>query len=118
MVGLLLGGRSIVEASFGQVALHADDGFDARRPRRLVEINDSMKHAVVGQPDGVHSQLLRTLDQRIDAAQTVEETELGMQVEMSERSVHTHRLAGPDQAVGPAGTPSRWSFGRLPAGVL
>ena len=68
----------------GDVRLDADDRLDPRGPAGLVEGDRAVQGAVVGQGQRVESVALGLFDQLGDAAQPVEQAELGVDVEMRE----------------------------------
>ena len=68
----------------GDVGLDADDRLDALGPRGLVEGDRAVEGAVVGDRHRIHAELRRRVDQLGDPAETVEQAELGVDVEVRE----------------------------------
>jgi hypothetical protein len=68
----------------GHVGLHAEDGLDAGRPGRFVEVDGAEEVAVIGDGHGVHAALLHRLRQVAHADGAVEEGIEGMEMEMDE----------------------------------
>ena len=68
----------------GDVGLDAEDGLDALVLRRLVEGDRAVERPVVGDRERIHAVLGRRVDQLRDPAEAVEETELGVDVEVRE----------------------------------
>ena len=66
----------------GNIHLAPDDGLDARRLCCLVEINAAIHHAVVGDGNAVLPQFLHPLHHAVNAARTVQETILRVDVQM------------------------------------
>ena len=83
---LVLGALRAVEARrVGEVALHAEHRLDARLARRLVERQDAVHVAVVGDPDRGLTVGRRRRDDLADPRRTVEHRVLGVEVQMDER---------------------------------
>ena len=73
----------------GYVDLAADDGLHALLLRLFVEVDDAVHGAVVGDGDAVHAERFRRLDEFLDAARTVEQAELRVDMEMGKRHAFT-----------------------------
>ena len=73
----------------GHVDLAADDGLHALLLCLFVEVDDAVHGAVVGDGDTVHAERFRRLDEFLDAARTVEQAELRVDMEMSKRHAFT-----------------------------
>ena len=77
-----------------------DDGLDALLPRRLVEINRAIEHAVVGERKRGELQFVRAVDQLVEPAGAVEQAVFGVKVEMDKvRMRHRPRLPPGGSAV-------------------
>jgi hypothetical protein len=74
----------------GHVGLAADDGADARVLGLLVEFNDPVHHAVVGDGQRGHAQLLGVVNGLADAAAAVEQAVLGVEMQVDEWDVVGH----------------------------
>ena len=73
----------LIEAGAGgHIDLAADDGADALLFALLVEIDDAVHHAVVGDGDGRLSQLPGALHQSLDAAGAVQQAVFAVDVQM------------------------------------
>ena len=66
----------------GNVDLTADDRLDACFFRRLVKLHAPIHHPVVGAGNGSLSALLHPVHQLVDAAGTVQQAVLGMDMKM------------------------------------
>ncbi len=66
-----------------EVALHADDGLDARLLGRVEEIDHAVHHAVIGDRHGGLAQFFGALDDRADFAQAVQHRIFTMHVKMN-----------------------------------
>ena len=89
-----------VEAATGrEVGLHAEQGLDAGGAGGLVEIDCAVEVAVVGDREGLLSELAGAFDEGVDASESVEFAVLGVGVEVSEHG----RLLALGRAEGPAG---------------
>ena len=66
------------------VRLEPDDRLDAARARFLVEVDGAVQRAVVGHRDGVLAERGDAIHHVRDAAEAVEQRELGVKVEVSE----------------------------------
>ena len=99
--GLVLGEEGEVVARFadplgvavgavagGDVGLVADDRLDTHGGRLAVQLDGSVKVAVVGQSDRVHTELLDVPDQLGDAAGAVQEAVVTVAVEVDKGPVH------------------------------
>ena len=75
--------------AWGHVDLAADDGLRALLLGFLVEIDDAVHGAVVGDGDAVHAELFRRLDELLDAARTVEQAVFRVDMEVSKRHAFT-----------------------------
>ena len=80
-----LAGVLVVPAVVGDVDLAADDGLDAGVAAGGVEVHNTIEGAVVGDGQRIHAQLAGAGDQFRDAADAVEHTVFGVNVEMGER---------------------------------
>ena len=92
----------------GDVDLAAEDRLDALLPRVVVE-GDRREHvAVLGDGERRHAQLLRLVEQLLDAAGAVEQGELRVEMEMDEVA---HMGSAPCPAVSriAIAIPTRWS---------
>ena len=85
VVGGLAGRAALVAAIAGRdVDLAAEDRLDAALARRVVK-DDRREHvAVLGDGERRHLELLRLIEQLVDAAGAVEQRELGVQVKVDE----------------------------------
>ena len=77
-----LAGVLVVPAVVGDVDLAADDGLDAGVAAGGVEVHHAVEGAVVGDGQRIHAQLAGAGDQLRDAADAVEHTVFGVNVEM------------------------------------
>ena len=78
-----------VEAALGgHVGLAADDRFDAGGGGLLVELDGAKEVSVVGNGDGRHAEILGFLDEGVDLVGPVEETVLGVDVEVDKLGRH------------------------------
>ena len=111
-VALLLG-----LAVVGDVDLAAEDRLHAVLLRLLDEVDRARERAVVGERDGRHLELRGPRGERRDAARPVEDRELGVDVEMDERSGFRHGkpivLGGPDVPLQALKERRRAPFGAL-----
>ena len=83
------------------VDLAAEDRVDAALPRRIVK-DDGREHvAVLGDGQGRHLELLRLVEQLVDAAGAVQQGELGVEMQMDEFRRHCLSRS--------AAIPTRWS---------
>ena len=82
--------RALVSRLERHVRLGADDGRDAARAARLVEVEDAVEIAVVGDAEGRLAIDDRSRDQLIDPRGAVEHRELRVGVQMGERSLAGH----------------------------
>jgi len=83
VVGLLvLAGQAVGHLGPRQVALHTDDGLDARVGGGLPELHRAVHHPVIGQRQGGLAQRLGPRHELRDARQAVEERVFGMAVEV------------------------------------
>lgn len=73
----------------GHVDLAADDGLHALLLCLFIEVDDAVHGAVVGDGDAVHAERFRRLDEFLDAARTVEQAELRVDMEMGKRHAFT-----------------------------
>ena len=73
----------------GHVDLAADDGLHALLLGFLVEIDDAVHGAVIGDGDAVHAELFRRLDELLDAARTVEQAVFRVDMEVGKRHAFT-----------------------------
>ena len=73
----------------GHIDLAADDGLHALLLCLFVEVDDAVHGAVVGDGDAVHAERFRRLDEFLDAARTVEQAELRVDMEMGKRHAFT-----------------------------
>ena len=81
-----LTGRAALVAAIARrdVDLAAEDRVDAALPRRIVK-DDGREHvAVLGDGQGRHLELLRLIEQLVDAARTIQQRELCVKVQMDE----------------------------------
>ena len=74
------------------VGFAADDGFDADFFRFAVELDGAEHVAMIGHRHSRLSEGLDLLNQRLNLIGAVEETELGVQMQMDERSGHGTRF--------------------------
>ena len=75
----------------GHVNFAADDGLDACIHRGLVELDRAEEHAVIGDGQGGEAQFAGALHEPVEAAGTVEQRELRVEMEMDEFGVAGHR---------------------------
>jgi len=87
--GLLLA-LAFQHGAVGHVGLAADDRPDARVLGFLVEIDDPVHDPVIGDGQGRHAQLLGLVDGLADAAAAVEQTVLGVEMQVDEWNVAGH----------------------------
>ena len=81
-----LAGRAALVAAIARcdVDLAAENRIDAALPRRIVK-HDGREHvAVLGDGQRRHLELLRLIEQLVDAARTIEQRELGVEVQVDE----------------------------------
>ncbi len=83
-----------VPAAQRHIGFAADDGFDACIFGFAVELDGAEHIAMVGHGDGRLSKGLDLLDERLDLICAVEETELGVKMEMDEGRSHGAILGG------------------------
>ena len=74
----------VAHASPGDVRFHADDGLDALRLHRLDERHRSVQGAVVRDGHGVEAELGSLFGEVVDAAEAVQQAELGVEMEVDE----------------------------------
>ncbi len=87
---------SPAQAAVGRnVELTADDGLDLRLFCLLVELDDAVQGAVVGDGQAVHAQFLGAGDQLRDTAHAVEQAVLGVDVEMGEHDYGYSKVGKP-----------------------
>src|SRR5207247_4954332 len=80
----LLRRRALPMVANRDVSFHPDDGLDARFLRFPIKINGTVEGAVIGQSQGIHSQLAGPGHHLRDAAHPVQEAVLRMDMEMGE----------------------------------
>ena len=74
MVSLIVESMNLIlAASCGKVTLAADDRLDTPRLCLFVKIHSAVHNAVVGNCNGIHAQLNRTVQQVIKAACSVKQ---------------------------------------------
>ena len=84
-LAVLVGAAVFLEAGgFNEVEFAADDRLDALGLGGVVELDRTVKIAVVGEREGLHPQLRRAIHQPVDPARAVEEAVVGMDVEVDE----------------------------------
>jgi hypothetical protein len=106
MAGIFLADPVIVlEAVGGNVNLAADDGLEAGLLAGVVELDDAVEVAVVGDGAGAHAQVFRPRHQGGNTAHAVEQAEFGMNVEMGEHAALFYPRFGPSPG---------WTPGRIP----
>ena len=75
------------------INLAADDGLDAFRAGGLIKFDDAVHRAVVGDGQRGKFQFMRPLHQRVQAARTIEQRILGVQMQVDKISVrHQKRI--------------------------
>ncbi len=74
----------VVHAPAGDVRLDADDGFDAPCRNRLHERHRPVKSPVVGDGHGVETELRALFGKLVDAAEPIEQAELGVEMQVDE----------------------------------
>ena len=74
----------VLVAVRGDVGFHAQNRLDARFFGLFVKLNRSVKSAVVGQGEGVHSQLFGAGNELVYLRQAVQKGEVGMNVKVGE----------------------------------
>jgi hypothetical protein len=89
VVGFAFDGGFFVTRAGRDVDFAADDRFDAGLDGVFVKVDDAAHGAVVGDGDGRHAELFGAGDEPADPAGAVEETELGVVVEVDEGYVHS-----------------------------
>ena len=105
--------RTFVSRFAGHVGLGSDDGHDVLSPAGLVEVEDPVHVAVVGDAEGWLSVRHRRVHQILDTRRTIEHGELGVGVQMRKRPLrhrpsfrHVRTYTGvvpPDLAIYPVG---------------
>ena len=84
VVVVFIAGVAAEVAARGDIDLAADDGLDAGLSGCLVELDDAVHHAVVGDGQAVHAQLFGPCHQLRDAAHAVEQAVFGVDMEVGE----------------------------------
>ena len=84
VVRAALVGVSVVPTAGRDVHFASDDGLDALGLGELVEVYRAVHPAVIGNGEAVHAQLARSLNQRLEPAETVQHRVLGMRVKVGE----------------------------------
>ena len=74
--------RALLPHTRREIDLAANDGMDALRLCFLIESDSTVHNAVVGHSDCVHAELLRTPNELLDPTRAVQQTVLGMHVQM------------------------------------
>ena len=74
----------VANAASRDIRLHADDRLDALRLARLIERDRSVQRPVVRDGERIEAQGRGLADQVVDAAEAVEQAELGVRVEVCE----------------------------------
>jgi hypothetical protein len=77
-------GLLLVHAAWPDVELGANEGFDAGFLAAGVEVDSRVHAAMVSDSQGVHVQFFGAGNELVDAAQSVQQAELGMNVKMGE----------------------------------
>ncbi len=85
MMRAALGAGAVFSAFVGYVDFAAEDGFDARFFTLGIKLYRTVEGAVVGDRQGIHSQIFGLSHQFRDPADTVQHAVLGMDVQVGER---------------------------------
>jgi hypothetical protein len=67
-----------------EIEFAADERLDALRLRVVIELDGAVKIAVVGEGEGAHSKFRRPVHEPVNPARAVEQTVVGVDVEMDE----------------------------------
>ena len=94
IVDLAAANRSLVSRFEGHVGLSTDNGVDPTFSAGLIEVQDSIHVAVVGNAKGRHSISNCLCHQRIDSSCPVEHRELGVGVQVGKTRRHCRSLWG------------------------